>query len=326
VARDHAAAPLTRAASARRAAAALALVGAFVGAFVGVSPGRAIAAESPSAAVAFDEIDTAIQKLGTCPEPAEVLALVRRTTGRDASVALRVIAALVQRPGHGASRGLVAFVPHADAATRAAALRGIADMRIRHASGMDDVRAACRDLDAAVRAAAYAALGAIGDGSDVPLLLDTLSSQDAANVASAYAALRELTGSTLPYQERVWRQWWKETKVRAPAQLAEALACAESADTAAAKRLEAIALVAADAWIDVPAVTTRAAGWTESADATLRAIGYGLLAKLRAGDFAEHIARGLALETDADVLRLGAACAASMAIRIERRAEPSRAK
>jgi hypothetical protein len=290
---------MNRATSSRAVAFAFAAVAA-----LSWSAGAPLRADESRAATRAHDVEAALQKLGPAPSADAVLRLVRSIPPQDREAALRFAGALLTHGGHACAHGLRALVQNRDADVRAAALRGIAQTRMRVAENMDLVRAARADSDSSVRDAAYAAAGTVGDAEDMSDLLGALSSEDASVVAAAYAALRDLSGARLRCRALVWRQWWKDTEAATPARLVKALATIEKG-AEAAELLDAEEFVARNAWVRLRDVTDRVAAWIGSQNPTLRREGYRGAADLRLGDLADRLATALAQESDAACLRVG---------------------
>lgn len=261
-------------------------------------------------------IDAAIDGIGKASATDLVLSVTRRVRrDGDTDATLRLVGALRARRGYASARALGEIANHPEARVREAVLYAIADIGLRVEGAMYDVRQSRTDDDAAVRAAAYAAIGVIGDASDVPALLDDLASSDANVVRGAFDALRGITGGTLRCSESLWRQWWKDTQTDAAARLQQAWDVIEKGGEAA-DVADAHVLVDRMAWLDLAEAGRRIGAWIDSADARLRGEGYRLAAKLRLGEHAEDVARALRFEADAEARRVGEQSAAALGVSV----------
>jgi hypothetical protein len=250
--------------------------------------------------------------LGGEPAADAVVALARRVlqTG-DADAATRFVGALRSRRGHASARALALFTAHPSSALRESVLHAIADLGLRVEDTLRGVRAARTDRDADVRAAAYSAIGALGDAADVPVLLADLSSSDARIVRAAYGALHAITGMKLADRPLLWRQWWRDTNKAAPEALRRALDVLDRGGDATAVA-DARGLIERTGWMDVAAVRTRVTAWIDSGNDRQRIEGYGLATKLRLGDVAENVRWSLRFDHGAAVRAAAVECAVAL--------------
>ena len=259
-------------------------------------------------------IDAEIDGVAKAGQTDAVLALTRRVRQEgSADTVLHLVGVLRTRRGYTSVRALGTLADHTDPRVREAVLYAIADLGLRVADAMYDVRAARTDESPSVRAAAYAALGAVGDAADVPALLDDLASSDKEIVRGATDALRGITGATLRSSERLWRQWWKDTQSDAPARLAKAWDVIERGGDAT-DVADARVVVDRMAWLDLAEAARRVGTWLDSSDAGARSEGYRLAAKLRLGDLSETVRLALRFESDADARRIGRESAAALGV------------
>jgi hypothetical protein len=257
-------------------------------------------------------IDAAIDGVAKATSCDAVLSATRRVRQEgDADSVLRLVGALRSRRGYASVRALSTLATDTDARVRGAVMYAIADIGLRVADAMYGVRAARTDESAAVRAAAYAALGAVGDATDVPALLDDLASGDKEVARWAGDALRAITGATLRNSERLWRQWWKDTQQDAVLRLKKAWDVLENGGDAT-EVSEARVAVDRMAWLDIDGAARRVSEWLDAADAELRCEAYRLAAKLRLGDLAETVRWSLGFEHEDEVRRLARECVATL--------------
>jgi hypothetical protein len=267
---------------------------------------------------AADDFEAALAALGPTPSADAVQSLARKALFADETPALRFAGTMSARGGYACAAGLRPLVRHRSPDVRIAALRGIARLRYRGVDEMDAIRALRDDNESAVRTAAYAALGAVGDAADVPSLLDAAESADAGVSSAAFSALRELSGVRMRFKAPLWRQWWKETEERVPAEVLTALAAIENGRDVEA--LDAHAVVARGAWVRLREVQNRAAACLCSERVEQRRGGYRLVADLRLYSLAEPLAAALVWEQDAENLRVGAESAKSVGVALTGRA------
>src|SRR5262245_43854016 len=163
--------------------------------------------------LAAAQADPLFADLGDPPRLETVRRLARAAVS-DPEQARLLAAALAARGGHAAAQGLYDLARDSDERVRSAALEGLAEVALRRGDGIDSVRAAMLASNADVRAAAFCAIAHVGDASDVPALLEALSSDDERTRAAADRALSTLTGISFSSEgaER-WREWWRESRV-----------------------------------------------------------------------------------------------------------------
>jgi hypothetical protein len=268
-------------------------------------------AGEPSAAAraGIDALIDGAAKAASCDA---VLSATRRVReDGDADAVLRLVGALRARRGYASVRALSTLATDTDPRVREAVMYAIADIGLRVADAMYDVRTSKTDESAAVRGAAYAALGAVGDASDVPALLDDLASGNRDTARWSGDALRAITGATLRNSERLWRQWWKDTQQDAVARLNKAWEALEN-NSDATEASEARVVVDRMAWLDIDGATRHVSAWLDAADAKSRCEAYRLASKLRLGDLAEPVRLALGFEHDDEARRLGGECAAML--------------
>jgi hypothetical protein len=274
---------------------------------------RAADTAPKAAARAEDGLETALAELGPAPTTDDVVRLARKAQVAEQMAAFRFVGALTTHGGAACAIGLRTMVRHAAPDVRAAALRSIAQLRLRSERDMDVVRAARSDADPSARDAAYAAVGAVGDATDVPALLDALASTDEHVVAAAFAALRDLSGARLRCRVAVWRQWWKETEAGAPERLARSLTVLATSG-APTELAEAQVVVERNAWLRLTVVQNRVDECLRSESPELRRMGYRLAASLRLADLGETLASALAMEHDDESRRVGLESAKALGV------------
>jgi len=251
-------------------------------------PGPASASPSGSA-----DLESLVDRLGNPARQEVVTDLVSDEASLQSAAGLPLVAALRQSGGPHAAAGLARLVRQAEVAVQRRALRALGELGLRTAAVQRDVRRASRAYDAGVRVEALRALGRVGDGSDVPALLEALWAEDGPTRGAALAALGELSGLALPAARQRLDLWWRALRaqdlplVKSSVEEIE-LAVAEERDYAAARDA-----LERTAWLDPETIHQTVAAWLERGNARLVREGLRLVARLRLADFAERVA-GLA--------------------------------
>jgi hypothetical protein len=191
------------------------------------------------------------------------------------------------------------------------------------ANATDAVRRACGDDDPAVREAAYAALAVVGDGGDVPALVESLRAGGQGDARATYDALTGISGVHFAYREVLWRNWWRETKANFPTRLKAALDTVETGG-APGDVADARGVIRRTAWIDLKLVSARVERWLVSGRPELRADGYRLCAELRLGDLADDVRIAQRCEYDPALQPAAAACAKRLGVAMESAAPAGR--
>jgi hypothetical protein len=295
----------------RFAAAAIAVVAACFG--IARPIARADDAPKPREP-APENIELSLVALGPTPTADAVRALARKAQFSDEMTARRFAVTMATHGGYACAAALRTLIRHRTPEVRVAALRGIAKLKFRVADGMDAVREALADQESVVRDAAVAAIGAVGDASDVPTLLAAAESSDPNVSSPAFAALCDLSGARLRYRAPLWRQWWKDTQERGPMQLLQSLSTLENGRDADAG--DASAVVARHAWLRLREVQNRVAACFHAETPEQRRAGYRLAADLRLGDLAEPLAAALTWEHDEENLRVGVESAKALGVAV----------
>src|SRR5262249_7530254 len=148
-----------------------------------------------------------------------------------------------------------------------------------------------RDTDALVKSAAFEAIGRIGDASDLPVLLEALSSDDERTRLAAGRALTALTGMNFPPDDVArWTEWWKVAKGWIPVKLDRAIGKLELGGEKQDVR-DARGVLTQYVWYDVEKVRGVIAGWMRNMDVRRRIEGYRALHSCRLGDLADDLRR-----------------------------------
>jgi hypothetical protein len=274
---------------------------------------RSLASEATCPA----EVEALLTEISaTPPTPKTVVEVVRHPATADAEVARRVVAVLWHRGGYAAARGLQSLARHRDPEVRVEALRGVAAVGLRVHEGLANVEQASRSRDSAERAAAIAALGRVGNGNHVPMLLVALRTDDKPTLQAAYRALTDLTKAKVPWQPARWEHWWAEVEKTARGRIRTALDCIEAGDcpTSTASGRE---VLDAYGWIEAASVEQAVKGWVRSSIPRLRIEGYRAARTLRLGDLAEEVGSAFRYDRDPTAWPEGRTSATALGIATE---------
>ncbi len=207
--------------------------------------------------------------------------------------AIHLARALGLARGHAAIAGLRELLGHREATVRTEALLSVARLGLRSEKLGADVRnlLASSFVKAKERRAAVLALGAAGDGRDIPSLLKIASTdeQDADARSAAFRAMRGMTGVGLPFVHARWTHWWRKQDDQGRKRLSKALSSVVEATTVPARQSHE-SVVASLGWLDVTATTKALRGWIRASDDGLLAPACNLAAHLRLADLKPEIA------------------------------------
>ena len=278
---------------------------------------------APSAAAV--ELEALLVRLVDPLPPGLVQAAVRHPlVVGDPGAAQSLVAHLTARRGAAALAGLRTLASHKSPEVRIAALGGVATLGLRGAGAAERARDGLRDFTPEVRLAAIAALGAVGEATDVPDLIELLQDEDKETQVAAHRALCALTGLRLASDARLWSYWWKQTAKELPQRFEKALKLladgGDETDLADARRL-----FEQSAWFDVPALEDAAREWLTSAEPRLRSEGFRLVAGARLAALADDVARALPGEAEPEVLPFAVECAVALGLRAAGPADPASA-
>lgn len=176
---------------------------------------------------------------------------------------------------------------------RTAALRAIARVALRseRLAGMAYNIAASGEGAGEERLAAITAVGCLGDGDDMPLLLQLASRDtDSPEVRSAaFRAMGAITGGRLPFVHARWAYWWRKESKRKRALLEKALLALDEEPESETAGIYAAA-VESMAWFDLPYATDFIKSWLAGADPALRMLACKLAGSLRLADLVGELA------------------------------------
>lgn len=271
-------------------------------------------AEAEAVDVAAAEFEAALAKLGELPRLEVVEKLVRHPCAARPEWAQPLVEILSLHKSYVSAMGLLALADHSIPSVRAAALRNLVQVGLRvSAADARPVRAALRDYDDDARIAAVAALGVVGDDSDVPALIELLASEDQRLQLAAFRALKSLTGLQLPNDQRQWAYWRTHSSAQLTRRIDLAIQTIDHGG-AEADLVDARLLLSSSAWFDARKIEDAVRAWLQSGDARLRIEGYGLTVSARLGSMAEDVTCALRLESDADVLPRAVASAKAIGV------------
>lgn len=202
-------------------------------------------------------------------------------------------AAILQARTLGATGGeatlptLRRLLRHRAEGVRTAALRAIARVSLRSEKLAEKVHAivALRDGASPERLAAIAALGALGDGADMTLLL-RLASQDTKSPkvrSAAFRAMGSISDCKLPFVHARWRYWWQKQSKRKRTLLEQAILALDEEPEGEAAGMYAAA-VEKLAWLDMPYATAAITRWLAGTTPKLRPLACRLVGSLRLAD------------------------------------------
>lgn len=234
------------------------------------------------------EVVRLTQDLGKPARANAVFAALEALDRDDPASALYLVAALERSGGVEATKGLDRLLRSRHARVRVAALESIARLGLRAPEILDRVRFATMDTEIDVVRATCAALGAIGDGRDVPTLLLLARSEDRQTRLAAFRGLRALSGVRIPHVYARWSWWWKTRYERAQQELPRAFEALETLAEDASPE-QHYALVEREAWVLLPRVREQLRRWLTGESLQHRVFACRLAAKLKLTDLLDPI-------------------------------------
>lgn len=232
--------------------------------------------------------------------------------------AIDLATALGHAGGAAAADGLARLYAYQGADVRPVVLRSACKVGLRRARLLTRIRSALETRSKDIRLSACEAIGRLGDGRDVPLLLDLTADPDPRVRHTAFESLRRLSGAALPNVAARWGQWWRVQQSRADESLAPALRTLDiGAPTAARARLQSD--VMRYAWLGLPEVERIVHRWLKSADEANRLLALRLAVDLRLADLGNAILGAHEFASSPAEERAAAAALARLGIRVEAR-------
>jgi hypothetical protein len=212
---------------------------------------------------------------------------------------LAEIRALRERGGHEASERLGALIRDGSEEVRVTALKAVAAVGVRSRKTTGAAREALHgQASLAQWTAALEALGRVGGGQDVPVLLDGLKAADEQERRAALRALQALSGRKTPQDYRRWYQWWSKHGRWTRAAVQRAIR--DLPDAEGKERMRLRTLLARDGWTETDFVEDAASEWLRAGDRTLRTHGFYLAAVLRLADLVPDVESALPHLTTVD--------------------------
>jgi len=261
----------------------------FAGAPSGLVGMRSAAAQSLTTSPP-ESVASVLEALGSPARPRAVRRLLR-TALQDGSPALDVLAdALGRAGGHAALEAATRLARDRDPRVRLHALGALELIGLRSGTAASLVFRLALEGEGRERLAAVAALGVVGDGRDVELLLALARSSQAAERSASFAALRRLTDVSIPAIPARWTWHWRTLQRRAQLDLERDLAKLEADPEGSTARSRRAAL-ARQAWVDLEPVDDVLRRWARSTDPALRAHACWIIAELRLADHADEVRR-----------------------------------
>lgn len=243
-------------------------------------------------------VDAMLQKLGAPAGAAEVEGLLSRIGKRDIKGAQYAVVALRRAGGPASVTGLLKLMRHRAPAVSLDAIRASAELRLRDPLLLERLRALLDHRDEKLAGAAITALGVLGDGTDVPLLLSLTQAPERSLKKEAFNALRKLSDTVIPNVLARWSWWWKGRRARAKRLVAAAIEAfdeeisfedeeaAEAHDRELARH-EAVLL--RDAWIVLPLVREEMRRWLRRSSPAQQVLACQLIARMGLTDLLKAV-------------------------------------
>lgn len=252
----------------------------------------AASAEKPAVATVEPAPAAWSVELGT-PARADAVRQALEEAEGDKDRGVTLVRALVASRGVQAAHGLGRLLRERAPEVRIEALLGLARVGLRSDALAEAVHSRLTDRFAPARErwAAVVALGAVGDGHDVPGLLALASpdNEERDVRAAAFRALGAISRTRLPPVHARWAYWWKKYEARAEVRVERAIAALDAAP-GSSEGVAHEASLAAYGWA-MPDVTTAAlTRWLRSGKASLKLAACRLGTYHRLADLAPAIA------------------------------------
>ncbi|MDJ0976043.1 MAG: hypothetical protein QNJ98_16410 [Planctomycetota bacterium] len=217
----------------------------------------------------------------------------RLALGRDALDARRAVVSLRMRGGFHAMRILLRVAEQGALEARAEAIQALGLVGIRTEKVLTLLRARAADTErVGERVAALEALGRIGGGSDVPLLLKALRAKQRSLRTVAWASIERLSGERLPASWTLMEKWWARHEKRQRRYLEAALELMPDAvkDDREREVMGHRDTIARLGWLDLTAVDASVKAWLGSKHERMRDEAFYAIASLKLGDYAPEVA------------------------------------
>jgi len=278
----------------------------------------ATTAEEPTRAEALADRMT---ELGTPATERAVERVNRETRGRGDDEILLTVEALGRVGGVEAAKGLVPWIQHRRPVVAQRAMEAAAALGLREPTVVAAIRKALDHRKTEVAKAACRAIARVGEGKDIPSLIAVADTTDAALRETAYASLRNLSGTFIPDVQSRWTWWWKGRKGRAGDDVKSALLLFERAeeldegpelDAQKQRLLRAKTTLYRDAWIALPTIRETLKRWLLEEDPRLHVLACELIQHLRLPDLLKPMRYVLRYTSEDTVSKAGASALASL--------------
>ncbi len=259
-------------------------------------------------------VRTYVAAIGTPAHPERLRKALEALTPEAPQQALDLLVALGHAGGAAAADGLADLYDYRGADLRLRALEVAQRVGLRSARLLTCIRAARTTHDKGLRRATCAALGHLGDGRDVPFLLDAAARDDPRLRQVAFAALRRLSGEKLPPVASRWEAWWSRQVRRVEKSLPAAFKRVAADPASPASRADR-SLLRRHAWTDLPGTERTLEAWLDRGGADLKVVACDLARELLLADLVPklHVVRrrdgsilAVRKAADAALKRLGA--------------------
>lgn len=231
------------------------------------------------------------ERIGTPAQLGPVLSILTELDRDDVGAGRSLAFLLGQAGGTAAAEGLLKLTGSSHAQIRRDALLATIKVGLRHPPLLVRIRESARDdKDERVMVAACHALGAIGDGRDVPFLLERMRSEKRRLRIGAYVAMRALSGIRIPNVRARWSDWWEQRGTRATTAIRESIAKLEAGELEPEARKKYTDALLTEAWIDFATVRKALEQWLYAEDRDLRRSACELVGRWRLTDLATAVA------------------------------------
>ena len=219
-----------------------------------------------------------------------VRSLVAKSLRTGAPAPERIATDLGVAGGHAAAVGLAELLDRGGRSARLPALQAAQRIALRSTPLAQALREVVRTGEPEERTAAVMALGTIGDGRDVGLVLALAASERGSARTVCFDALRAITGADLPPSAARWHRHCETARQRAalllPPMLDRMESMPDESDPAPDLRR-----IAQSAWAAPELIHEAIGAWLYSPNRRLREAALVLVADLRLADFAQRVER-----------------------------------
>lgn len=223
---------------------------------------------------------------------ADVRDLVDEVDRGNASAVVRAAGSLAAAGGAHAAWGLSRLTRARDPEARIAVLEAARKIDLRAPELLEEIREMLEyeRADDVLRSACET-FGRIGDGADVPWLLELAQAEERSVKLAAFKALRQLSGQKIGFVHARWAYWWRTARERAEREVFAALDAIEDPEADAGLVRIHERMLQRNGWILLEDVRSALGGWLASDSPLTRPVALRLVGELRLGDQAEEIRR-----------------------------------